>query len=227
MEVGMNATVDVSGWSVREVILELLGVEPAVGPLACWCSHEIHAAMRAVRDRLSALAGSDLEQWWSAATDTARGDLIAQVEVPAVALARRPWANTRVLWGTRIPYIPIAAFLHAMAAGGHPTVGATADTYGITEATSPWQLLEILDRSIEPAPVPDDHLAQVAGGLRLALNNQPDDETAVHNPARWLLSNHHAASWDVLAAVAATATAEENERQNRLRADRAAKEAAS
>lgn len=217
--------VDVSGRPARDVVLELLGVDPAVGPLAYWRSHEIHAGVRAVRDQLSRFIDGDLERWWSAATDTDRRELIEQAEVPTVPVARRPWANTKALWGTRIPYIPLSACLHAMAAGGHPTVGATADAHGIGEATNPWELLELLEPGIEPTPFPDD-LPKVAGGLRLAMNNQPDDETAVHNPARWLMLNHHAATWDVLAAVAETATAEENERQAQLRADRAAKKAA-
>ncbi len=222
----VNATVDVRGRTVRDVALELVGVDPTAGPLAYWRSHEIHAAVRAVRDQISPAAGGDLERWWASAAETERSAVIARLRVPEVVIVRRPWVDVRVLWGARIPYVPLAAFLHVMAAGSHRTVCEAAAACGIVATTTPWELLELVDDKIEVAPVPDD-LPRVAAGLRLALNNQPDEEAAVHSPTRWLLENHGGASWNALAAVAETATAAENARQAQLRADRAARKVAS
>lgn len=210
--------------SARDAVLGLLGVDPGLGTLAYWHSHGLDAVVKVVRRHLDEAAGGDLERWWSAASAADRQAVIDQADVPHVVVALRPWIEPRVQWGTRIPFVPLAAFLHAMDVGPHKTVATTADAYGITTGTTPWELLEGLDDRIVGAPVPDD-LPGVASGLRLAFNDQPDDETTVYNPARWLLELHSAATWDVLAAVASDAAAKDRARREKLAADRAAKKA--
>lgn len=211
--------------SARNATFTLLGIDPAVGTLAYWRSHVLAGAVTVVRARLEEAAGGDLERWWPAASVADREALIAQIDVPEVPLALRPWIDRRVQWGTRIPFVPLAAFLHAMAAGSHKTVTKTAGAYGITPGTTPWELLEVLDDHIAGAAAPED-LPVVASGLRLAFHDQPDDETTIHNPARWLLELHAAATWDVLAAVASDADAKDRARREKLAAERAAKKAA-
>lgn len=207
-------TIDVSGRAARDVILTMFGVDASAGPLAYWRSHEIHDALRDARLKLSDLAGADLDVWWLTAPESARSQLVTEAQLPVLDVVARPWVDVRVLWGSRVPYVPIAAFMHVMAAGDHATVGDAADGYGITEATTPWDLLELLDGRIEGTPHPQD-LPVVAGGLRLALNHQPDDDTAVYNPARWLLQHHRCATWETLAAVADAAVVDARERQER------------
>lgn len=211
--------------SARGAILAVLGVDAGLGTLGYWRSHVLDGAVKSVRSDLKEAAGGDLERWWPAAPVEDREALTAELDVPDVPLALRPWIEPRVQWGTRIPFVPLAAFLHAMDVGSHKTVATTADAYGITTGTTPWELLEALDDQIADAPVPDD-LPGVASGLRLAFNDQPDDETTVYNPARWLLELHSAATWDVLAAVASDAAAKDRARREKLAASRVAKKAA-
>lgn len=210
--------------SARDAVFRLLGVDGELGTLAYWRSHVLDAAVKSVRRDLEAAAGGELEQWWPAASGADRQAVIDQVDVPDVVVELRPWVLPRVQWGTRVPFVPLAAFLHAMATGSHKTVDATAGAYGIAAGTTPWELLESLDDHIADAPVPDD-LPSLASGVRLAFHDQPEDETTIYNPARWLLELHSAATWDVLAAVASDAVAKDRARREQLAADRAAKKA--
>lgn len=211
--------------TARDAVFGLVGVDASVGTLAYWRSHVLDAAVKSVRSQLEVAVGGDLERSWPSTSVADRQAVIGEVDVPDVVVALRPWVDGRVQWGTRIPFVPLAAFLHAMAAGSHKTVAAAADAYGIARGTTPWEVLEALDDHIADAPVSEDLLV-VAAGLRLAFHDQPDDETTMYNPTRWLLELHSAATWDVLAAVAHDAAAKDRARREQLVAERAAKKAA-
>lgn len=205
----------------RDEVLRMLGVDPKIGPLGYWRSHEIHAAMEVVRGQLRSKAHvqGDLHGWWLTA-DEDRAVAVASVGVPDVDLRQRDWAVGEQ-FRSRSPYVPIAAMLHALQVGGHRTLRDVASQAGFADTATPWMVLELLDPVIEERRFPED-LEGVAAGLRLAMTEQPESEATIYNPIRWLLEEHGTATWETLSR---TAKAASERRRAKLEADRVARAA--
>ena len=180
-----------AAWTLRDALLVALGCHRRAGALAYWEWRELHSALQAARDLLDLHTGAplrmDAERWANEPSRTLEQVLAAIEAVPEEQdiqllenVSLRPWCDPSSPATCRIPFVPLACLVHGW---GDPTRGwsETADSLGLTPASTSWDVLDRLDPEIRGVPAPEA-TAQNAQLLRRWMGL---DEISI-SPVRWL-----------------------------------------
>jgi hypothetical protein len=180
-----------STWTLRDAIVTACGCDRRAGPLAYWEWQGLHATLDSAREVIARHADispvTDPEQWANQPTRTLAEVLEVLDAVPVAAdvpvppeVSLRPWCDPKVVSRCRIPYIPLAAIVHAWGDLDRAWSDAV-QPFELTAEMSSWDLL----RTIEPAirhETPGDGVAETAWMLRRWKGAVADTVA----PARWL-----------------------------------------
>ena len=171
--------------TVRDLLCEAVGVHRRAGTLAYFEHQVLRDVLGQVTALLSATAGADVHLW--AAERSRRPaevvDLFARVDgdvdvPPAPTL--RPWCDPGEIRTCRIPFVPFAAAVHALAATG-TTLADLVHTHQLA-ACDPWEMLARLD----PLIVGTDPPAEVTRAAMTLRAQLADADPPVHSPGRFL-----------------------------------------
>lgn len=206
-----------SSWTLRDALLAGSGCDRSAGPLAYWEWQEIDSGLEEARQRISGHVGAPgpmgPERWANQkdrsleevldVLDAAGGD--GDVELPP-EVTLRPWCDPTVVSRCRIPYIPLAAVVHAWTLDGG-SLKELLGRYEIRADTPSWTVLEIVDEHIAHTQ-PADAVEDLAWNLRVWMDSE---SSAVSLASKWLweLTEKHAGvTYPELVDVAAEVTEE-------------------
>lgn len=200
-QLGANVS---SPWTLRDALLVSGRMRRKAGPLACWEWRGLVGELNAALARLgSALDEVDAERWSNAAGRTRQEviDLLLgcaedDVDVPSAATLR-PWCDPSLLRTCRVPFVPLAALVHAWSARS-ASVAEIVEHFGLAETTDPWTLLDRVDAEIAFTEAPDD-VAAKADVFRGAMASRVPE---LHSPCALLcLLVEHSPAADLEASV--------------------------
>ena len=182
-----------SSWTLRHALVAACGCDRHAGHLAYWQWETVQAALQAVRAVLASNAGLppslDVERWANQPTRTVEGVLEVldsvqstdDVEVPQ-APSMRSWCDPKVVATCRIPFIPLAAVVHAWGDRERPWSELVAE-FQLARDLSSWELLRRVDPAIRDLPAPQG-VQDAARQLRAWQGSQ----SASVAPVRWLFA---------------------------------------
>lgn len=171
--------------TVRDLLCEAVGVHRRAGTLAYFEDQPLRDALGEVAELLSATVGADLHLW---AAERSRQqaevvDLFARVhgdvDVPP-APTLRPWCEPGEIRTCRIPFVPFAAAVHALASSGM-TLADLVQTHQLA-VRDPWEMLARLD----PLIVGTDPPAEVTRAAMALRSRLADTDPPAHSPGRFL-----------------------------------------
>ena len=182
-----------SSWTLRDALVAACGCDRHAGHLAYWQWETVQAALKAVRSVLASSAGLpptlDVERWANQPTRTAEEVLEVlesvqsedDVEV-SEAPSMRSWCDPKIVVTCRIPYIPLAALVHAWGDRERPWSDLVAE-FRLAPDLSSWDLLRRVDPAIRDLPAPQG-VQDAARQLRAWQGSQ----SASVAPVRWLFA---------------------------------------
>lgn len=182
-----------SSWTLRDALVAACGCDRHAGHLAYWQWETVQAALQAVRAVLASNAGLpptlDVERWANQPTRTLDEVLEVldsvqstdDIEVPEAPLMR-PWCDPKIVATCRIPYIPLAALVHAWGDRARPWSELVAE-FELVPDLSSWDLLRRVDPAIRDLPAPQG-VQDSARQLRVWQGSQ----SASVAPVRWLFA---------------------------------------
>lgn len=176
-----------STWTLGDALLDGCGCHRKAGPLAYWEHHEIHDTLVAAFELVAAEAGATDGRAWS---NEPQRSLAEVLEVLSAAAAKgdlrgpavvrmRPWCKASDQFTCRIPFIPLAALMHAWKLAPVP-LQAFVDRYDLKPSMDPWALLDLVDPDIVGTEPPEG-IADAAGELRAVMERWPTGQ--IHNPS--------------------------------------------
>ncbi|WP_425413684.1 DUF6197 family protein [Nitriliruptor alkaliphilus] len=182
-----------SAWTLRDALIAACGCDRRAGPMAYWEWQELHATLRRTREVVARHAGVPLgvnvEQWANQPSRTLEEVIGALHAVPVAddlpippSPSLRPWCDPKVASRCRIPYIPLAALVHAWGDRDRPW-SDVARSFELVAAMSSWDLLRAIEPSIRDA-APAEEVADIAWTLR-GWKSLVAESAA---PSRWLHS---------------------------------------
>ena len=169
----------------RDLLCEAVGVHRRAGTLSYFEHQALRDVLGQVTALLSATAGGDVHLW-AAERSRRQADVVdlfarvnGDVDVPP-APTLRPWCDPGEIRTCRIPFVPFAAAVHALAAAG-TTHADLVQTHQLASC-DPWELLARLDPLIAGTEPPAE-VTRAAMVLRARLTNA---DPPVHSPGRFL-----------------------------------------
>ena len=184
---------EAAGWTLRDALVTAAGCDRTAGPMAYWEWRDVHDVLDAARQRLARHLGTsmatDAERWANQSGRTLdevlsvldAGCSEGDIDAPS-QLTMRPWCNPKTVSTCRVPFIPLAATVHAWTMHG----GTWADIsgrYGLTRSTTSWQSLDAIEPDIRDSAPPPDVYEQ-AMALRAWMRDGPDTT----NASTWLFA---------------------------------------
>ena len=187
------SSVGTSSWTLRDALVTACGCDRRAGYLAYWQWEMVQAALQTVRAVIASNAdlppGLDVERWANQPTrtvdevlevlDAVRStDDVELPEEPSI----RAWCDPKAVATCRIPYIPLAAVVHAWGDRDRAWSDVVSE-FDLAEGLSSWDLLRRVDPAIRDLPPPEG-VRDAAWQLRSWQGLQ---STSVA-PVRWLFA---------------------------------------
>lgn len=184
---------EAAGWTLRDALVTAAGCDRTAGPMAYWEWRDVLQVLDAARQCLTPHVGTatttDVERWANqsgrtldevlAVLDTGCSE--GDVDAPG-QLTMRPWCNPKIVSTCRVPFIPLAATVHAWKMHGG-TWADTAARYGLARSTTSWQSLDAIEPDIRDSTPPPDIYAQT-----MTLRAWMRDGSDATNASRWLFA---------------------------------------
>lgn len=182
---------DVVGpWTLRDALVVASGCDRKVGPFAYWEHREIGDALTRVWERVAVHVDAPSPEGWSSSKRRTKAEILnvldraldagGDIAAPQ-SVTIRPWCTTKLVRTCRIPFVPLAAVVHAWAHRG----GGLQDLlehFGIDAMTDPWILLDRVEPEIRDLPAAEN-AADIADFLRSRMHAA---EPEIYSPARLL-----------------------------------------
>ena len=164
---------------------------------------EINAALT----RLGAQLEEDSAERWSNASGRTRQEVVDllsdcakdDMAVPSTATLR-PWCDPSLIRTCRVPFVPVAAVVHAWSAVAC-SVAEIVDRFELEKSTNPWTMLDRVDAEIAFTDPPDGVTAH-AEVFRAAMAAQHPE---IHSPSAflwWLLEHDPKATLETAVTIA-------------------------
>jgi hypothetical protein len=168
-----------STWTLADALVHGCGCRRSAGPLAYWEHLDISQAIKEAFDRIAAAAGVTNGKAWSNEPQRKLSEVLDVLEtaaaggdVAAPELVRlRPWCDPSKQFTCRIPFVPLAALMHAWKLNPCPLDKLVGD-YDLEMFMDPWVLLERVEPDIVDTSSPGG-VAEDAAKLRLGMKHWP------------------------------------------------------
>lgn len=182
---------DVVGpWTLRDALIVASGCDRKVGPFAYWEHREIGDSHRRVWERLAEHVDAPSPEVWSSSKGRTKADVLDVLNSALGAgddiaapetVTMRPWCTTKLVRTCRIPFVPLAALVHAWSHRGGK-LRDLLDHFEIDATTDPWAILDRVEPQIREVRAAED-VADIADFLRSRMH---DAEPEIYSPARLL-----------------------------------------
>lgn len=170
---------DVSNpWTLRDAFVVGAGCHRKAGPFAYWEWRHLGSELNEGWSRIEAALDVESAERWSNTSGRMKQEVIdvlrqvagrGDLETPDPPTLR-PWCDPSLVRTCRVPFVPLAAVVHAWALTPG-TVAEQVRRLGIEVTTDPWTLLDRAEAEIAFTDPPDD-VGKFAGAFRASLAAQ-------------------------------------------------------
>jgi len=180
----------VGPWTLRDALVVASGCDRKVGPFAYWEHREIGDALTRVWERVAEHVDAPSPEGWSSSKGRTKAEILnvlgsaldAGDDIAAPEpVTMRPWCTTKLVRTCRIPFVPLAAVVHAWSHRGGKLRGLL-DHFEIDGTTDPWTILDRVEPEIRDIPAAED-TGDIADFLRGRMHAA---EPEIYSPARLL-----------------------------------------
>ncbi len=161
-----------SSWTLRDALVTAAGCNRKAGLFAYWEHAELKIAINQVWSVLEGFTVEQHPERWANQSGRTKAEVLAvldgglgqgDVDVPAI-VTLRPWCNPGLVRTCRIPFVPLAAFVHAWALR-EATITQVLKHFEIDARMNPWEFLDRIEPDIRHTDAADS-VVPIAETLR-------------------------------------------------------------